>query len=196
MPNAPKRTYLTHHAENFPEKPFSFALYGRLMHLEAVKDNEPLITVTTPIYLVTSWESCWQCGESEAVIALATTSVIDDDDDDYDQEGDDEPYLLMNVREMPEEVVRTVQERHPRFQKCASKTAGFTYYANHCECGANFGDFFLHSKPGHAFFPMSDEAAARITVLELPFKGKLKFFAEWSQGTASEILEKGKRVKL
>lgn len=74
-----------------------------------------------------------------------------------------------------------------------SRTAGEAYYANTCECGANFGDFYLFSEPGGAFFPNTDDAARAIGLEPMPFSGTLKFAASYSHGIGDYILQHAKR---
>ncbi|WP_157649298.1 hypothetical protein [Burkholderia ubonensis] len=39
---------------------------------------------------------------------------------------------------------------------------------NHCaECDAKFGDFFIHSEPGGAFFPVSEGEAELIRLMKI-----------------------------
>ena len=93
----------------------------------------------------------------------------------------------------PFPVFKFVAQRNYRYMKRHSRTAGETYYANTCECGANFGDFYLFSEPGGAFLPDSDEAAASIQLETLPFTGTLRFASSYSVGIGEYILRHAKR---
>jgi hypothetical protein len=94
----------------------------------------------------------------------------------------------------PKAVLDKVLALHPRFEKRTSKTTETSYYMNLCECGAHFGDFYLFSEPGGAFFPMDDQAAARIIVHELPLTGRFEFDCSYSMGLGQSILAHGKKV--
>lgn len=83
---------------------------------------------------------------------------------------------------------------HPRYQKHFSRLAGQAYFANLCECGANFGDFYLHSEPGGAFFPETDEIAARMTIQALPLKGEFELVATYVQGVEDSVFANAKRL--
>ena len=59
---------------------------------------------------------------------------------------DDDRHLvsLSNMEQLPDEVVDMITARHAPFRLHRSRTARQEFF---CQCGANFGDFFLHS-PG------------------------------------------------
>jgi hypothetical protein len=93
----------------------------------------------------------------------------------------------------------------PNYKKLYSRTADEEYYANVCECGANFGDFYLFSEPDGAWFPKDDSGVATARVLPVavadPFevecdfgacklRGTDTFFrgATVAQGRASEVI--------
>jgi hypothetical protein len=70
-----------------------------------------------------------------------------------------------------------------------------TYYANICcSCGANFGDFFLHSEPGGAFCPMTEEHAVRMKITKLPFDEVYDFDCTWSLGRWQFISEHAAKI--
>lgn len=96
---------------------------------------------------------------------------------------------------MPELVFDYVTSKHPRYIKKYSKTADETYFANVCECGANFGDFYLFSEPEGAFFPVTEKDAASIRIIEMPFEGQFEFECSWSEGSGSLILKHGALVE-
>jgi len=112
-----------------------------------------------------------------------------------DSTEDDEPFLLTNITEMPEAVYEHISATHPRYRKHFSRTVQHTYYANLCECGANFGDFYLHSEPGGAFWPTEVEQATRMSITKLPFEGVFDFHCGYSQGTGQFIFEHAQRVQ-
>ena len=108
---------------------------------------------------------------------------------------EDEPFILTNISEMPESIFQHITTAHPRYRKHPSRTAGQTYYANICECGANFGDFYLHSEPDGAFFPTTEEQATQMTVSALPFEGVFDFHCSYSQGTGDFIFRHAQRIR-
>jgi hypothetical protein len=69
---------------------------------------------TNPLYLVTSAEGCWRCQTGQEVIAFATYRFGDSDSaelNDADDAG--EPFILVNIVEMPNEILQHVQNLHP-----------------------------------------------------------------------------------
>ena len=63
-----------------------------------------------------------------------------------------------------------------------------------CECGANFGDHYLYSEPGGAFFPETDEAAARMTIHPLRLEGEFELTATYIQGVEDSIFAHAQRL--
>jgi hypothetical protein len=108
--------------------------------------------------------------------------------------GEEEPCLLSSIESMPEEFRMAITAIHPDFELRHSKMAGSRYFMNTCKCGAHFGDFYLFSEPGGAFFPIDDDDAARIEVIQLPFQGDYPFACSMGVGPGDIILKHGKRV--
>ncbi len=151
------------------------------------------LRIAAPLYLVASQEPCWRCGQPQKVVALAASNV-DDGEGFLPPAQLSAPLLLSSIAEMPASVAETICVLHPRFQKHFSRTAGQTYFANLCECGANFGDHYLHSEPGGAFFPETDEAAARMTIQTLPLEGEFELTATYAQGNEDCIFTHAHRL--
>ena len=105
----------------------------------------------------------------------------------------DEPIILDYIAQMPQVILDYIRRVHPRYEKRTSQMAGCAYYMNTCSCGAQFGDFYLHSEPGGAFFPDSEEQASQITIEELPFTGTFDFVCGYGIGTGAFIFEHAQR---
>ncbi|HSU53294.1 MAG TPA: hypothetical protein VLT36_04475 [Candidatus Dormibacteraeota bacterium] len=144
------------------------------------------IRVTAPIYLLRSTEACWRCHAVQAVVALAFRWKLDPSRKVSDQPGEGETVLLKNIHRLPPEVQTCINALHPAFKKQPSRTSGTEYFMNTCECGAHFGDYYLFSKPGGAFFPMDQEQQKRISREKLHLSGDFEFGA--SEGIFSEDL--------
>ncbi len=163
--------------------------------MDTPKSDDQRVSVRAPLFLLTAPAECWKCHAEQSVIALGTQYLeCDGMICDTSSPGDSDLLLLSNITEMPEPVSTLLAARSTRYRKHASRTAGFAYYTNFCECGANFGDHFLFSEPNGPFFPTIDELAQRVTIETLPFKGTLEFDASWSEGGARLIHEHGRRV--
>ena len=158
------------------------------------REEEPRIVAHTPLYLLAGETSCWKCGSDQEVIALAAADVQDEDgwiNADHSEE-DPEPILLGSITAMPADVAAYLRAKYPKFCVRFSRTAGHSYYANTCSCGAMFGEFYLSAEPGAVFFPTTREEAAHVRVTELPFTGNLGFSASYSLGGTSMLFEPGK----
>ena len=152
------------------------------------------IKVISPIYLLRSSQTCWGCNTNQEVIAIATRH-LEESDPDALHEGD-EPVVLEDIQKMPGSILEYVVRVHPNYEKRQSKTSGSSYYMNTCKCGAHFGDFYLHSEPGGAFFPTSEDEAKQILIEEIPLTGTFDFVCNYGMGTGSFIFEHAqKRLK-
>jgi hypothetical protein len=152
---------------------------------EHMKKNT--VKVISPIYLLRSFQSCWKCGLNQEVIAIATKHFEENNPDALHQ--GDEPVALENIEEMPQVIFDFIVQVHPRYEKRTSKTASSAYYMNICECGAHFGDFYLHYKPDGAFFPTNEDEAEQITIEEMPFTGAFDFTCSYGVGTGAFIFK-------
>jgi len=161
-----------------------------------METEDDILTVGKPLYLITSTQNCWKCRKAQSVIALASPTVEEGDVECIDSETTDAALslILCDITEMPSHLLKMINSFHPAYRKHASKTAGRTYYANFCACGANFGDHFLFMEPGGAFFPMGPEDASSMTVRELPIEHSVKLRGSFCQGAEDLIFENAKRV--
>jgi hypothetical protein len=87
---------------------------------------------------------------------------------------------------MPSELLAFIQQRQPRYKKQYSRTAQMSYYANTCQRGALFGDHYLVSEPGGAFFPEDCADAARIEISRAPCSPPLLF--QWTKRRCAPML--------
>lgn len=141
---------------------------------------------SAPFYLLFGSESCWKCNERQTVVGLAAR--------DSEEGEDSEPFLLQEIEAMPDELRAQIQMHHQNFEWRESRAAGYSYFMNTCPCGAHFGDFYLFSEPGGAFFPSTEEDAAKIGILELPVEGTHGLACNPGFGLGGFILEHGKRL--
>ena len=153
--------------------------------------------VFSPIYLLRSSEQCWRCHTVQPVVALATKHLIDDPEYE-DEEGDSlegQVLILSSIETIPQALLDCIHSRHGKFEKRKSKTANCMYYMNICgSCGAHFGDFYMHSEPGGAFFPSNEIEAATVTIEQLPLTGEFDIGASYGIGSGDLIFECGKRL--
>lgn len=77
------------------------------------------------------------------------------------QRDDDGEWVAIDEREAVDEATRWAwTARAPQIQPAASKTAGLTYLANVCACGALQGEWYL-TEPDGPFFPLDDTGHRR-----------------------------------
>ena len=153
--------------------------------LETAGISAVKVTIHPPFHLLRSWESCWKCGAVAEAIAFAVAAVTCDSGD---EEDDDElpvhsPAVLEMIVEAPLPFLAAAAHSSADYRKGYSRTAECEYFMNHCTCGAPFGDYFLHSEPGHAFFPTGDSEAKAIKVHRIDCHDAQEIdcgFAGWS----------------
>jgi hypothetical protein len=158
-----------------------------------IRTMNDVLHVQCPLYLLASTQTCWKCGQSQSVAALGTHSLMDDENQVGDPKDQTDLVFLTNIISMPAEVFEYIARGNQRYMRRHSLAADTIYYANTCECGANFGDFHLFSEPGGAFFPESEADAAQVNYHELPFEGSMPFECSWSHGLGELIIAHGKK---
>lgn len=133
------------------------------------------IVAHPPFLLAHSEATCWKCGSRVRVHAMICSNITEDEDVPL-FEG---PYFLTHIESFPTAVLDVVLPLCNGLRYVPSHTAGFSYYANTCSCGANFGDHYLFSEPEGAFFPTSPTAAG-IIVEPLPLHESFPVAASYS----------------
>jgi hypothetical protein len=86
-----------------------------------------------------------------------------------------ESATLNCVRRLSDAALGEVRRLAPWMAWRYTKTAGIEYLANICpRCDAVQGDYYVHSEPGAAFFPLSAAEQAEIAVvwLETPLEAE------------------------
>jgi hypothetical protein len=163
---------------------------------DLISEPENTLVVGSPQFLLKSCEKCWRCKRLAEVIALATYRLKDDDYDTLEGElsTDHEPFLLTSIEELPLEIESAIQALHSKFRLHESQSTRVTSYTNFCDCGANFGDFYLFNEPDGAFFPTTDEDASRIRIHELPICGRFTIRASYGVGIGECIFRCGARA--
>jgi hypothetical protein len=108
-----------------------------------------------------------------AVSALLVPAYLQRDEDGDEWVAVDESALLTYVEAVDEATQSAWNARAPQILPAASKTAGLTYLANVCACGALQGDWYL-TEPDGPFFPLDDAGIAAIDVdwLEAPIEAR------------------------
>lgn len=144
--------------------------------------------ISKPLYMAGKKVDCWKCCERMSVIALIAPKT-----DDPELEG--EVCILSSIESMPENLLKYIQSRVPTFRKKLSKTVGDSYLANTCpKCKSLSGDFFLHSEPGGAFFPMDEDEAKELYIVELPLTDTVEIESGYSVGSGEVILDNAKKI--
>jgi hypothetical protein len=99
------------------------------------------------------------------------------------------PCSLSNIAELNDPVETYSKTLSSNFYPDYSGTAGHAYWMNHCEnCAAKIGDFHLHSKPGDAFFPITDNEIRKIKLsrIDIPLEAD----AGWGENSwIDDLLE-------
>ncbi len=157
-----------------------------------VNTDDKMLTVTSPLYVLRGRMACWKCGTAQSVVALSALA-LETEGQTYPDVGEPELLVLSYIEEMPKEVESHLAKEHPRYRRHFSITADQTYFANLCECGANFGDHYLTGVNG-PFFPQDEATAAEVEIAKLPFEGPMVFRASFSQGTGDIIWRHGRRA--
>jgi hypothetical protein len=155
--------------------------------------DDDILPIISPLNLIISTQKCWKCRKSQKVIALAVW-LQGEVGETESEKRQGVPSIVCDIVQMPQHLHTLVQSIHPPYRKHQSKTAGQTYFANFCECGANFGDHFLFMEPGGAFFPMDDETASQMVIRTLAFEAPVQIVGNICYGAEDIIFENAQRV--
>ncbi|WP_175794636.1 hypothetical protein [Burkholderia ambifaria] len=118
-------------------------------------------------------ERCWKCSDMTPVYCLASRGEYLTRHEVYDEnQTQTEAFIWSltgcgaffgNLVLANGSLLRMLATQCPNYHLDYSKQAQGNYFMNHCaSCGAKLGDFYMHSEPGGAFFPTSDERAKEI----------------------------------
>jgi hypothetical protein len=151
-------------------------------------EMDDAIAVEGRLYLLTANAACWKCGQPQDVVVIAAQALSEGGELIPDTQDPRSLIILSAIEEMPSELLAFIQRRQPRYQKQYSRTAEMSYYANTCQCGAIFGDHYLVSEPGGAFFPEDRADAARIEMSRVPRSPPLLFQCDYSMGSVGELI--------
>ena len=158
-----------------------------------------MIRFSNPILILESRNSCYKCGSSEKVVALASQDFSEylEDEDKWSEieHVEDDLIVVHTVIEMPPVLLAEIQKIHPHYEHRRSRTINERYWMNCCsKCGVHFGDFYMHEEPGGSFFPMTEQEAERMVVRKLGITGVFELDADYSMGGGDIILAHARRA--
>ena len=142
------------------------------------------VVIKSPVSIALNSSDCYKCANKTAVIALASNNFYylstDKNEDEKWFRADGLSFFSMPIF-IENELVGNINRLFPNYKIAYSKTAESSYWANLCEnCGALQGDFFLHSEPGGAFFPLEIEEYEQLTFITVPSKFDVEIDADYS----------------
>ncbi|MCS4165212.1 hypothetical protein [Sphingobacterium sp. BIGb0116] len=112
------------------------------------------IIIGSPFFFIQNTTICYKCNANTPVISLAAVSYKAQD---ADVEELNDLFFFSNIIPIDEKLRNLLKTKFSYFRPFFSKTADQEYWANHCVfCNAAQGDWFLHSEPGEAFFPLEE----------------------------------------
>lgn len=123
----------------------------------------------TGFYLAESYGYCWKCGQLTPMYAFMLPTGHEEyieDEEGAEWEEHDYSAWLEAVYNLPQHAITAVRGMTSLYYPDSSRTAGETYWMNHCQhCHAKQGDFYLFHEPGGAFWPENEGEAAGIVLL-------------------------------
>lgn len=142
----------------------------------------PEFHLRSPYYFQVESESeCWKCGVITRVFSFMLPEVheqftyLEEDEEGFTEtrnlgywKSPEYRGIISSINGLAPQVHKQIRARTEHYKPAYSKTAGETYFMNHCEhCEAKLGDFFMHSEPGGAFFPTSPNHASKMTLKKI-----------------------------
>jgi hypothetical protein len=152
------------------------------------EEKDDAIVVEGRLYLLTANAECWKCRRPQDVVVIAAQGLSEGGEAISDSQDTGSLVILSAIEEMPSDLLTFIQKRQPGYQKQYSRAAEMSYYANTCQCGALFGDHYLVSEPGGAFFPEDSAGAARIVISRVPCSPPLLLQGNYSVGSVGEMI--------
>ena len=115
-----------------------------MLDLENSPVEATLIPCGPPYTIISICYPCWSCGEKFDISGFVVSNlVIADALEDITEE---KAYLIY-VKDLPNELLREIQEISPNYRKEFTKTTQMDYFVNVCpHCGMVTGDWFLWEK--------------------------------------------------
>lgn len=152
------------------------------------------VIIKSPVSIALNSSDCYKCANKTAVISLASNNFYylntDENEDEKWFRADGLSFFSMPVF-IENEIAGKIKRLFPNYKIAYSKTAESSYWANHCEhCGALQGDFFLHSEPGGAFFPLEIEEYEQLTFITVPSKFDVEIDADYSWLSNADVIPK------
>lgn len=155
-----------------------------------INQSKISVIIKAPVSIALNSRNCYKCKKETAVICLASGDFFylstDEDENEVWSHSDKLSFFSMPIF-IETELIRKINTLFSNYKVAYSKTAEGSYWANHCKfCGALQGDFFLHSEPGGAFFPLGIREYEQITFITIPSKFDVTIDADYSWSTNSE----------
>lgn len=139
-----------------------------------------MLTIYGPLYIVGAANKCWKCGSDNEVVTVACMAVEVEANAAIEHAEPGELFLLNYIRELPADLIQFVTGLAPNYRKLYSRTADEEYLANVCECGANFGDWYLFNEPDGPWFPNDDSEVETTRVVPVPLAEPLPVDCEFT----------------
>jgi hypothetical protein len=127
-------------------------------------------------FIATTTASCWHCGLSTRVLAIA----VPEEHETLNEDGQADAWhgaagdaFLFYIAQLPDSVRNRLAGVLQFYRFSKSSITLNSYWANHCEsCGTLLDDHELHCEPDGPFMPSSEAAASRIQLLRVhePFE--------------------------
>jgi hypothetical protein len=132
--------------------------------------------IKTPFYIALNTRDCWKCGAETTMISLYSDNFYNLDYENDETENQifqkvEAKSFFSDITYLDNTISTFLTQNFSFFKFGYSKTIGGKYWANHCEkCNSLQGDFFNHSEPGGAFFPITEDECKKILLIQIPLK--------------------------
>ena len=131
-----------------------------------------------PLYVLRTAERCPVCGEATHVYTLGCTA--------YQDAEDGRPletfHFLNRIESVPESLLTLLKTKLPGYHLDHTEEGEPPYLMNHCPCGAQLDDDFLHGDVGAAFSPDTEDGFAAFRLLRLPMQEPIPIVCSYTIG--------------
>ena len=151
-------------------------------------------------FIAEARRQCWKCGQETSVFGFMLPEgfeslYVGDVPEEDEWGGHDEPTVLSFVTELCEQAVTAMRVLTTKYRLSFSKSAGSSYWVNHCQhCDALQGDFETIEEFDAPLNPAFPESAAKILLREHhePFEARCGTIVE----AGFDLMDYMQRAKL
>jgi hypothetical protein len=143
------------------------------------EDELPALSLAMPpLYVLRAVTRCPLCGKAVHVYTLGCVAYRDAED----RRPVEDFHLLSRIESVPDPVLTLLRFKCPSYYPDRQEGEHQPYLMNHCRCGIQLDDDYLHGDVGAAFCPDTPEGYERFKLFRLPIAEPIPVESSFSLG--------------